>query len=58
MIYPVFAPVLPLFRTLMPHSVATTETIGRALLALARHGYPKTILETRDIEEVARKATG
>jgi uncharacterized protein YbjT (DUF2867 family) len=58
MIYPVFAPVLPIFRALMPYSVATTETIGRALLELARHGYAKTVLETRDIEEVARRATG
>jgi hypothetical protein len=38
----------------MPHTVATTETIGRALLGLVRHGYAKTVLETRDIEEVAR----
>jgi uncharacterized protein YbjT (DUF2867 family) len=56
MIYPLMAPILPIFRALMPHTVATTETIGRALLELARHGYPKTILETRDIEEVARRA--
>jgi uncharacterized protein YbjT (DUF2867 family) len=57
LIYPLMAPLFPLFRALMPFSVATTETVGRALLELARHGYPKTILETRDIEEVARRAT-
>ena len=53
-LYPLMAPILPIFRKLMPHTVATTETIGRALLELARHGYAKTVLETRDIEEVAR----
>jgi uncharacterized protein YbjT (DUF2867 family) len=57
MIYPLMAPIFPVFRTLMPYTVATTETVGRALLELARHGYPKTILETRDIEEAARRAT-
>lgn len=56
MIYPLIAPILPIFRALMPHTVATTETIGRALLELARRGYAKTVLETRDIEEVARRA--
>ena len=55
-IYPLLAPVLPLFRALMPHKVATTQTIGRALLELARHGYPKTVLETADIEEVAQRS--
>ena len=56
MLYPLMAPLFPVFRALMPHAVATTETVGRALLELARHGYPKTILETRDIEEVAQRA--
>jgi len=56
MLYPLTAPLFPVFRALMPHAVATTETVGRAVLELARHGYPKTILETRDIEEVAQRA--
>lgn len=57
LIYPFFAPILPLLRAWRPHSVATTESIGRALLELARHGYDKTILETADIEDVARRHT-
>jgi uncharacterized protein YbjT (DUF2867 family) len=54
LLYPLMAPVLPIFRALMPYTVATTETIGRALLGLARRGHAKMVLDTRDIEEVAR----
>lgn len=55
MIYPLMAPFLPVFRALKPHTVATTESVGRALLVLARSGAPTTILETHDIEEAARR---
>lgn len=55
LLYPLMAPLLPIFRALMPHAVATTETVGRAMLSLARRGYPKLVLETRDIEEAARQ---
>ena len=55
LIYPLMAPFLPGLRALMPHSIATTESIGRALLVLAREGSPTTILETGDIEEAARR---
>ena len=36
-------------RTLLPNHVTTTEILGRAMIAIARHGYPRWILETRDI---------
>ncbi|GAA0911997.1 epimerase [Rothia nasimurium] len=55
MLYPIFAPLLPLLRAWLPHLVATTESIGQALLGLARNGYGKTILEMADIEEVAQR---
>lgn len=55
MIYPLMAPILPFLRARKPHSVATTESIGKALLVLARSGAPTTILETADIEEAARR---
>lgn len=55
MLYPIFAPLLPLLRAWRPHLVATTESIGQALLGLARNGYGKTILEMADIEEVAQR---
>jgi uncharacterized protein YbjT (DUF2867 family) len=54
-LYIITAPFLPLLKRLFPGSMTTTETIGRAMLAVARHGAPKTILETKDIN---RAATG
>jgi len=51
--YVLFAPLVPLLRSLYPNSVSTTERIGRAMLNVARRGYPKQILETADIEAAA-----
>ena len=36
-----------------PHSVCTTEHVGRAMLRVARFGAPKPVLEARDIIAVA-----
>jgi uncharacterized protein YbjT (DUF2867 family) len=47
-------PLLPLLRLAFPDYVLTTQQIGRAMLAVARHGYPKQILETKDIRAVVR----
>jgi uncharacterized protein YbjT (DUF2867 family) len=46
--YALAKPVFPLLRALFPRQIATTESIGRAMLAVARHGAPKPILETGD----------
>lgn len=51
--YTVLGPVIPLLRKLMPNSVATTETIGRAMLAVTRRSWPSAVLETVDIEKAA-----
>lgn len=48
-IYSVAAPLLPLLRKLFPKSVTTTEQMGRAMLAVARSGYPRRVLEPADI---------
>jgi uncharacterized protein YbjT (DUF2867 family) len=48
-IYAVAAPLLPLIRRLWPTSVTTTEQMGRAMISVARDGYPTPILEMRDI---------
>jgi uncharacterized protein YbjT (DUF2867 family) len=52
--YAVAIPVLPLFRLLFPNYVLTTEQIGRAMLAVARHGAAKRILESKDIRAAAK----
>ncbi len=47
--YAVMRPLQPAFLALFPGSVTTTERLGRAMLTVARRGYVKPILETRDI---------
>ena len=50
--YKVMAPVMPWLKRVYPNGVTTTEQIGRAILRLAREGYPKRILESRDINDL------
>ena len=45
----VLGPVLGLAYRLWPRYVTTTEQIGRAMLAVARHGAPKVLLDPADI---------
>ncbi len=52
--YAVLRPLLPIVRRIAPDSVTTTEEVGRAMLAVARHGYRSPILEMADIRRVAR----
>jgi len=51
--YAVTRPLLPLLRWLLPQYVTTTELLGRAMIRVAQSGYPKRILETRDINQVS-----
>ena len=51
--YAIGKPLLPLLRWAFPNSMLTTEQIGRAMLAVARHGAPKPILEIKDIRAAA-----
>ncbi|HEV2682293.1 MAG TPA: epimerase [Rhodanobacter sp.] len=52
--YALARPLLPLLRALMPNTVLSTEIVGRAMLAVARHGAPKTVLEAADISALGR----
>jgi uncharacterized protein YbjT (DUF2867 family) len=47
--YTVLNPVLSLLKSALPEYVTTTEQLGRAMLKVASQGYPKPILESRDI---------
>jgi uncharacterized protein YbjT (DUF2867 family) len=49
-------PVFPLLTGLFPGFASTTERIGRAMLHVARNGSARRILESRDINLVAREA--
>lgn len=46
----------PVLRRLMPGMVTNTVTIGRAMLRVARAGYPTPILEGRDINRAGDAA--
>lgn len=48
-LYTLAKPLLPLLRRVLPNQVITTREIGRAMLAVARQGYEKRILETKDL---------
>jgi len=53
LLYVVTAPLLPLLKRLFPNQITTTEQIGRAMLAVVRHGAPKAILDPADINRAA-----
>ncbi|MGA3136654.1 MAG: NAD-dependent epimerase/dehydratase family protein [Terracidiphilus sp.] len=48
-LYGLAKPLLPLLRWAFPNQVLSTREIGQAMLAVAKQGYEKRILETRDI---------
>jgi uncharacterized protein YbjT (DUF2867 family) len=52
--YSLSKPLLPLLRALLPNVVLSTEIIGRAMLTVARHGAPRPVLETADINTAAQ----
>jgi uncharacterized protein YbjT (DUF2867 family) len=51
-VYTAMRPVLPLLLRMFPKQVTTTEQVGRAMLAVAKSGYPKQVLESADIARV------
>jgi uncharacterized protein YbjT (DUF2867 family) len=50
--YTVLNPLFPLFKFAFPQSITTTEQLGRAMLQVARRGFPKSILESKDINSL------
>jgi uncharacterized protein YbjT (DUF2867 family) len=54
--YVFMAPVLPLLRRAFPNSISTTREIGHAMLAVARNGWPRPVLEAKDIHKAATRS--
>ena len=50
--YVVAAPVLSLLNRIAPTYVTTTEQVGRAMIKVAREGFPRPVLESEDINAV------
>jgi uncharacterized protein YbjT (DUF2867 family) len=51
-IYVVTSPLLTLLNKMAPKYVTTTEQVGRAMIKMAKQGYPKSVLESEDINRV------
>ncbi len=47
--YNVLGPILPLLKSVFPQYITTTEQLGRAMLHVAKDGFPRPILESKDI---------
>jgi hypothetical protein len=56
MIYAVMGPLYPVWKTLFPSYVTTTENLGLAMIRVALTGFDKRVLENRDINAVAQQA--
>jgi uncharacterized protein YbjT (DUF2867 family) len=46
-------PLLPLLRWALPNQILSTRQIGQAMLAVAKRGYVKRIMESKDIRAAA-----
>jgi uncharacterized protein YbjT (DUF2867 family) len=55
--YAVLNPIIPLLRAMLPRLVTSTELIGRAMLEVARHGGPRRILDSADVNRLAAQAS-
>src|SRR5215469_9955480 len=53
--YAVARPFYPLLKRLLPNYVTTTECVGRAMLNVTKRGFPKPVLENRDINVMCAK---
>jgi uncharacterized protein YbjT (DUF2867 family) len=51
--YMLTAPLLPLLRVIAPSLIVTAAQMGRAMLTVARGGWPDAVLEQRDIARAA-----
>jgi uncharacterized protein YbjT (DUF2867 family) len=51
-IYIAAAPLLSLLNRVAPKYMTTTEQVGRAMIKVARDGYPRPVLESEDINRV------
>jgi uncharacterized protein YbjT (DUF2867 family) len=50
--YALMRPLYPLWKMLFPNYVTTTECVGRAMLSITKRGFPKPVIENRDINRM------
>jgi uncharacterized protein YbjT (DUF2867 family) len=56
--YTLAKPFLSTLRALLPNQILSTEVMGLAMLAVARHGAAKAVLEAADIRALSLEARG
>jgi uncharacterized protein YbjT (DUF2867 family) len=56
-LYAIMGPLYPLWKTLLPKYVTTTEQLGRAMLRIARGGALKHVLENQELNALADEGT-
>ncbi|MDL2356979.1 MAG: NAD-dependent epimerase/dehydratase family protein [Pseudomonadota bacterium] len=54
--YSMIKPLLPLLRAALPDQILSTPQMGQAMLEAARHGAPKRVLESADINALSKRA--
>ncbi len=54
-LYAVVRPLMPVLRWAFPRSITTTEQLGQAMIAVARQGSAKKILESGDITSIEHR---
>jgi uncharacterized protein YbjT (DUF2867 family) len=52
-LYTIARPLYPFLKRVFPDSVTTTEQLGKAMIAVARRGSTKRVLETPDMNSVS-----
>lgn len=57
-LYALARPFYPLIRAIVPDYATTTQELAQAMIGVAKHGYPKPVLEGKDIREYGRDTSG
>jgi uncharacterized protein YbjT (DUF2867 family) len=52
LVYNIMRPFYPLLEKFFPKSITTSEQLGRAMIKVAREGYSKPTIESRDINNI------
>ncbi|MDQ6634174.1 MAG: epimerase [Gemmatimonadota bacterium] len=52
-LYPIIYPLMLVARLVAPRHITDTERVGKAMLNIARRGFPKQVLENPDINAAA-----
>lgn len=58
MLYAVAKPLYPVLRRIWPNQVTTSEAIGKAMVNIAAGGWPRQLLDPKDINAAAASHAG